>query len=76
MGFSDHLAHILWVYIDTRNMAVKKVLHRKFSKENVVKFTVMLNNELWEEIYLEKNVNELYQLFVSKLYIILVERFQ
>jgi hypothetical protein len=28
-------------------------------KENIVKFTVMLNNKLCEEIYLEKNVNEL-----------------
>jgi hypothetical protein len=65
MGFSDHLAQILWVYIDTCNIELKKVLQRKFSKENVDKFTVMLNNELWEEIYVEKNVNELYQLFIS-----------
>jgi hypothetical protein len=26
----------------------------------------VLNNELWEEIYVEKNVNELYQLFINK----------
>jgi hypothetical protein len=66
MGFSYQLVQILWVYIDTCNIKLKKVLQRKFSKENVDKFTVMLNNELWEEIYVEKNVNELYQLFVNK----------
>jgi hypothetical protein len=26
----------------------------------------MLNNEIWKEIYLEKNVDELYQLFINK----------
>jgi hypothetical protein len=26
----------------------------------------MLNNELWKEIYLGKNVDELYQLFINK----------
>jgi hypothetical protein len=26
----------------------------------------MLNNELWQEIYLKKNVNEQYQLFINK----------
>jgi hypothetical protein len=66
MGFSDHLAQILWVYIDERNKESKKVLRRKFSKENIVIFIVMLNNELWKEIYLGKNDNELYQLFINK----------
>jgi hypothetical protein len=65
MGFSDHLAQILWEYIDMHNIELKKVLQRKFSKENVDKFTVMLNNELWEEMYVE-NVNKLYQLFLNK----------
>jgi hypothetical protein len=27
----------------------------------------MSNNELWEEIYLKKNANELYKLFINKL---------
>jgi hypothetical protein len=59
MGFSDHLAQILQVYIDERNK------ERKFSKENIVKFIVMLNNELWKEIFLGKNVDELYQIFIN-----------
>jgi hypothetical protein len=54
------------VYTDKQNIELKKVLQRKFSKGNVVKFTVMLNNELWEEIYLEKNANELDQLFINE----------
>jgi hypothetical protein len=40
-------------------------MQRKFSKENVVKFIAMLNNQSWEEIYMKKNVNELYQLFIN-----------
>jgi hypothetical protein len=64
-GFSDHLAQILWVDIDNRKES-KKVMHRKFSKEYVAKFIAMLNNESWDEIYVEKNVNELYKLFINK----------
>jgi hypothetical protein len=62
IDFSDHLAQILWMYKDTCNIELKKVLQKKkSSKENIDKFIVVLNIELWEEMYLEKNVNELYQ---------------
>jgi hypothetical protein len=54
-----------------RHIELKKALQRKFSKGNVVKSTVMLNNELWEEIYLESNVKELYQLFINEFHTIL-----
>jgi hypothetical protein len=47
MGFSDHLAQILWVNIDTRSIVQKKkVFLRKFSKVNVIKFIDLLKNEL------------------------------
>jgi hypothetical protein len=51
MGFSD----LIGVYRHTKYRA-KKVLQRKFSKENIVKFIDVLINELGEEIYLENNV--------------------
>jgi hypothetical protein len=66
MGFSDHLAQILWVCIDSRSIVNKKVLRRTFSKGNVIKFVGWLNDELWEEILVDKNVNELYQIFLNK----------
>ncbi|PNF29254.1 hypothetical protein B7P43_G10478, partial [Cryptotermes secundus] len=67
MGFSDHLAQILWVNLDTRRMEQKdKVLLRKFSKVNISKFIDLLKDELWEEISVERNVNELYSLFINK----------
>jgi hypothetical protein len=66
MGFSDHLAQILWVCIDARSTEYKKVLRRKFSNGNVIKFIASLKNELWEDVFVEKNVNELYQIFLNK----------
>jgi hypothetical protein len=55
------------VNIDTRSIEQnKKVLLRKFSKVNVIKFIDLLNDELWEEIFVERNVNEIYLLFINK----------
>jgi hypothetical protein len=65
MGYSDHLVQILWVSIEKGNKEGKKVLQRKYTKENVDKFITMLINESWEEIYVEKSVNEIYKQFIN-----------
>jgi hypothetical protein len=76
MGFSDHLAQILWVCIDAQSIEYKKVLRRKFSNGNVIKFMVLLKNELWEDVLVEKNVNELYQIFLNKFFYYFMRAFR
>jgi hypothetical protein len=54
------------VSVNKHNHEPTKTVQRKFSKRNVEKIKDMLNNETWEEIYLTKNPNELYCLFVNR----------
>jgi hypothetical protein len=63
VGYSDHLAQVLYVSVNKHNHESTKITQRNFSKRNVEKFKDMLSNEAWEEIYLTKNPNELYFLF-------------
>jgi predicted fused transcriptional regulator/phosphomethylpyrimidine kinase len=55
VGYSDHLAQVLYVSVNKHNHEPTKIIQRKFSKTNVEKFKDMLHNETWEEIYLTKN---------------------
>jgi hypothetical protein len=77
MGYSDHLAQILRVSIGKGNKEGKKVLQRKYTKDNVHKFITMLSSKTWEETYVQKGINDIYKQFIIKflyyfiLYIIL-----
>jgi predicted fused transcriptional regulator/phosphomethylpyrimidine kinase len=45
VGYSDHLAQVLYVSVNKHNHESTKIIQRKFSKRNVEKFKHMLNNE-------------------------------
>jgi hypothetical protein len=65
IDYSDHLAQILWVSIGKGNREGKKVLQRKYIKDNVKKFITMLSSETWEEIYVQSGINEIYNQFLN-----------
>jgi predicted fused transcriptional regulator/phosphomethylpyrimidine kinase len=67
VGYSDHLAQVLYVSVNKHNHESTKIIQIKFSKRNVEK-SKTLNNEAWEEIYLTKNPNELYFLYVNRFF--------
>jgi hypothetical protein len=60
----SYLAQILRVSIGKGNKEAKKVLQRKYTEDNVNKFITMLSSETWEEIYVQKGINEIYKHFI------------
>jgi hypothetical protein len=66
LGYSDHFAQVR--NIDNKCPLVHsgKTVRRIFSKRNIEIFNDQLKNEIWEDAYLQTDVNRAYRSFSTK----------
>jgi hypothetical protein len=66
MGYSDNLVQILRVSIGKGNKEGKKCYKESIPKDNVNRFITILSSETFEEMYVQKGINETYKQFINK----------
>lgn len=66
LGYSDHLAQVLIIEIDTPKGNPQIVIRRDFSKRNIEILKSDVQKELWEETSLYKDVNGSYSSLFNK----------
>jgi hypothetical protein len=54
------------IFVHSPSTCQKYVEKRIFSKRNIANFKDQLKIELWEEVYLQSDVNSAYNVFLSK----------
>jgi exonuclease III len=66
LGDSDHFALVMNIVV-TRPLASKeKVVKRVFLKRSIDIFNSQLKTELWDDVYLQTDVNRAYSFFLTK----------
>lgn len=66
LGYSDHFAHVMNKVVENPKVHPEKIIRRVFSKRNIETLKSHLKNELWEDIYLQTEVNRAYSPFLTK----------
>jgi hypothetical protein len=66
MGFSEHFPLVMSIFVHSPSICQEYVGKRIFSKRNIANFKDQLKIELWEDVYLQSDVNSAYNIFLSK----------
>jgi hypothetical protein len=67
LGLSDHLAQILPVMCRKSNGVTSITRRRNFNKNNILKFTNLLDKMTWHEVISEPEVNIKFERFLNKI---------
>jgi hypothetical protein len=65
MGFSNHFAFVMTIFGHGLSTCIKYMEKRIFSKRNIANFKDQLKIEIWNEVYLQSDVNSAYYVFLS-----------
>jgi hypothetical protein len=60
MGVSGHYALVMSIFVHSPSTCLKYVEKYFFSKRNIENFKDQLKTELWDEVYLQSDVNSGY----------------
>jgi hypothetical protein len=71
LGLSDHLAQILSITSSKSIQTQMKSWRRNFNKNNINKFTKLLEQVRWQDVNLLSEANAKFEWFVSKLTLLL-----
>jgi hypothetical protein len=66
MGFSDHFALFMCIFVHSPSICAKYVEKKIFSKNNITNFKNQLEIESCNEVYLHSDVNSANCIFLSK----------
>lgn len=66
LGYSDHFAQILHIKVNKPTVAWKKIRKRQFSGRNIEEFNQLLEMEPWEEVFVQVEVNTMYNAFLNR----------
>jgi hypothetical protein len=66
LGFSDHFALIMNIFVNSPSTFLECVVKRILSKRSIVIFNGQLKTELWDDVYSQSDVNRTYSSFLSK----------
>ena len=65
LGFSDHLAQKIRIYIRKGNRRAKTVIRRRFSENSFEEFKNLLSNKLWNKVFNHSDVNSSLKAFMD-----------
>jgi hypothetical protein len=65
LGMSDHYAQILSIPIKSHISSFYKTYERQINEDNIQEFLYLLQQEPWQEVYREVDVNEKYNKFLG-----------
>jgi hypothetical protein len=63
LGFSDHFALVTNIVVKRPTTFLENIVERVFSKRCVDIFNCQLKTELWDDVYLQSDVNRTYSSF-------------
>jgi hypothetical protein len=75
LGLSDHLTQILPVMCRKSNGTTTKIWRRNFNKNNIKKFTNLLDKMTWHEVIFGSEVNIKFEMFMNKIGILFDKTF-